>query len=34
MLGGDYGTGNSPFTPPELAVEQAMLGGMQSVGDR
>src|SRR5258706_7258921 len=31
MLGGDYGTGNSPFTGPELAVEQAMLAGMKSV---
>jgi len=30
MLGGDRGTNN--FTAPELAVEQALLAGMQSVG--
>jgi hypothetical protein len=31
MLGGDYGTGGFPFTAPELAVEKALLLGMQSV---
>ena len=31
MLGGDYGTGGSPFTAPQLAVEQALLPGMKSV---
>ncbi len=31
MLGGDYGTGEHPFTGPQLAVEQAMLAGMQTV---
>jgi len=30
MLGGDYGTGGNSFTAEELAVEQAMLVGMQS----
>jgi len=32
MLGGDYGTGGNSFKPEELAVEQAMLAGMQSIG--
>lgn len=31
MLGGDYGTGEHPFTRPQLAVERAMLAGMQTV---
>lgn len=31
MLGGDYGSGANDFTAPQLAVEQAMLAGMQSV---
>jgi hypothetical protein len=31
MLGGDYGTGASPFTGPQLTVERAMLTGMQVV---
>ena len=31
MLGGDYGTGGRIFTPPELAVEKALLGGMKSI---
>jgi len=34
MLGGDYGTGTGAnnFTAPELAVEHALLAGMQSIG--
>jgi hypothetical protein len=34
MLGGDYGTGTGTnnFTESELAVEQAILAGMQSIG--
>lgn len=31
MLGGDYGTGEFRFTSEQLAVEKAMLVGMQSV---
>lgn len=31
MLGGDYGTGDYKFTAPQLAVERAMLTGMQTV---
>lgn len=31
MLGGDYGTGGFQFTAEQLAVEQAMLAGMQSI---
>ncbi len=31
LLGGDAGTGDAVFTSSELAVEQAMLSGMQSV---
>lgn len=31
MLGGDYGTGEHPFTGSQLAVERAMLAGMQAV---
>ncbi len=31
MLGGDYGTAPSAFAPNQVAVEQAMLAGMQSV---
>lgn len=31
MLGGDYGTGEHPFTGSQLAVERAMLAGMQTV---
>lgn len=32
MLGGDYGTGKFQFTSNQLAVEQSMLMGMQSIG--
>ena len=34
MLGGDHGTGAGidAFTPPQLAVEKALLAGMKSVG--
>lgn len=31
MLGGDYGTGEHPFTGPQLAAERAMLAGMQTI---
>jgi len=31
MMGGDMGTGAVPFTPPQTAVEQALLTGLQSV---
>jgi len=31
MLGGDYSTGEHPFTGPQLAAERAMLAGMQTV---
>ncbi len=31
MLGGDYGTDNYQFTSEQLAVEKAMLAGMQSI---
>ncbi len=31
MLGGDYGTGEFPFTSDQVAVEKAMLAGMQSM---
>ena len=34
MLGGDYGTGGNPFTSLQLAVEKAMLAGIQSVGSQ
>lgn len=32
MLGGDYGSGSSNFSSAELAVEQAMLAGLKSIG--
>ena len=31
MMGGDMGTGGNPFNPAQLAVEQALLTGLQSV---
>jgi hypothetical protein len=31
MLGGDYGTGEFQFTPGQLALEKALLLGMQSI---
>lgn len=31
MLGGDYGTGEFQFTSDQVAVEKAMLAGMQSI---
>lgn len=31
MLGGDYGAGDHAFTAPQLAVERAMIAGMQTV---
>jgi len=34
MLGGDYGTGQFQFTAEQLAVEKAMLAGMQSVNSQ